>query len=80
MESRAISPSKTALPHAYALLAPSEAMEERRSGAGARWCVCVVVQVVGGDVAADMPRLAETARSLGREAGMSEKTSGAARG
>lgn len=42
--------------------------------------MCVVVQVVGGDVAADMPRLAETARNLGREAGMSEKTSGAARG
>ena len=37
-----------------------------------------VDRVVGGDVVADMPPLAETARSRGRDAGVSEKTSSAA--
>nr|BAJ93214.1 predicted protein [Hordeum vulgare subsp. vulgare] len=37
-----------------------------------------VDRVVGGDVVADMPPLADTARSRGRDAGVSEKTSGAA--
>ena len=43
MESRAISPSKTALPHAYAPLAPFEAVKERRSGVGVRWRACISV-------------------------------------
>ncbi|KAF7092564.1 hypothetical protein CFC21_095036 [Triticum aestivum] len=101
MESRAISPGETALPYAYAPLAPSDVAEERRGGGGGvRWRACVAVlaasavvvlvvasalagsgrvdRVVGGDVVADMPPLAETARSRGRDAGVSEKTSGAA--
>lgn len=61
-------------------------MKELRSGGGARWRACVgvlaasavVLLMVGGDVAADMPRLTETPWSLGRKAGVSEKTSSAA--
>ncbi|XP_044452527.1 loricrin-like [Triticum aestivum] len=41
MESRAISPSETALPYAHPPLAPSDPMEERRSGGE-------VVRVRGG--------------------------------
>ena len=46
--------------------------------ASAMWRSSRVERVVGGDVVADMPPLAETAESRGRDAGVAERTSGAA--